>query len=101
MTTTTDDPSDALYAAQSFGEFWEHYQKLHHNPRVRAMHALATAAGLGLFVLSVKRRSLKLALAAPLVDHVIAQGSHRFFDGVSTRPLKRPLWHARAEWRLF
>lgn len=95
--TTSDD----LYAAQSFGEFWEHYQKLHANPRVRAAHAVATAAGLGLFFLAIKRRALALALAAPLVDHAIAQGSHRYFDGTSTRPLRRPWWHARAEWRLF
>jgi hypothetical protein len=42
----------------------------------------------------------RLALLAPLVDHAIAQLSHRR-DGVKTLPHKRPLWHARAEWRLF
>ena len=35
-----------------------------------------------------------------LVDHVIAQISHRT-HGERTEPLRRPLWHARAELRLF
>lgn len=92
--------SDPLYTAKSFGEFWERYQELHSKPRTRAAHALATASALGLLALAVSRRSIKLALLAPLVDYAIAQRSHRR-DGVKTHPHKRPLWHARAEWRLF
>jgi hypothetical protein len=94
--TTTDD----LYRAKSFGEFWEHYQQLHSHPRTRAAHALATATALGMFALAVKRRSVWLALLAPVVDYAIAQTSHRR-DGVRTTPFRKPLWHARAEWRLF
>lgn len=91
---------DRLYTATSFGEFWEHYQELHAHPRTRAMHAVATASALGLLVLAVTRRSLELALLAPIVDYGLAQLSHRR-DGVKTHPHRRPLWHARAEWRLF
>ena len=92
--------SDGLYTATSFGEFWEHYQELHSAPRTRAAHALATASALGLLALAISRRSRKLALLAPIVDFGIAQLSHRR-DGVKTRPYRKPLWHARAEWRLF
>lgn len=97
MTMTT---ADKLYDARTFGEFWEHYQELHSHPRTRAMHAIATASALGILALAVTRRSPKLALLAPVVDYTIAQVSHRF-DGTKTRPTRRPLWHARAEWRLF
>ena len=92
--------SDQLYTATSFGEFWDRYQELHARPRTRAAHALATASAIGLVALAVARRSVKLALLAPVVDFGIAQLSHRR-DGVKTRPYRKPLWHARAEWRLF
>jgi hypothetical protein len=92
--------TERLYASKSFGEFWEHYQEIHAHPRTRAMHALATASALGMLALAVARRNPKLALAAPLVDYAIAQLSHRA-EGQRTTPLRKPLWHARAEWRLF
>jgi hypothetical protein len=101
--TTSDDPvptTDDLYSAQSFGEFWEHYQELHAHPRTRALHAVATASALGMLALAVARRNAKLALLAPVVDYGIAQLSHRA-QGTRTKPFRRPIWHARAEWRLF
>jgi hypothetical protein len=103
MTTAPPDSTaaDKLYEARSFGEFWEHYQELHANPRTRAAHAVATASALGLAALAYSRRSWKLALLAPAVDYAIAQLSHRRFDGTRTHPTRKPLWHARAEWRLF
>lgn len=91
---------DSLYSARTFGEFWEHYQELQAHPRTRAMHAVATASAIGLLALAVARRSAKLALIAPLVDYSIAQLSHRK-DGTRTQPYRRPIWHARAEWRMF
>jgi hypothetical protein len=94
--TTTDD----LYNAKSFGEFWDHYQELHSAPSTRAIHAVATGAALTMFALAVKRRSALLALLAPVVDYAIAQTSHRR-RGQKTTPFRKPLWHARAEWRLF
>ncbi len=93
--------TDELYDAKSFGEFWERYQQLHANPRTRAAHAVATASALGLGALAIARRSWKLALIAPVVDYAIAQMSHRAIDGTRTQPMRKPLWHARAEWRLF
>lgn len=93
--------SESLYNAKSFGEFWEHYQEIHAHPKTRALHAIATASALGFFVLAVARRSVKLALLAPVVDYGIAQLSHRKIDGIKTLPWRRPVWHARAEWRLF
>ena len=93
--------TDELYNAASFGEFWEHYQRLHAAPKTRAMHAVATASAIGLLALAVARRSPKLALLAPVVDYGISQLAHRKLDGTKTKPYRRPLWHARAEWRLF
>ena len=92
--------SESLYTAQSFGEFWERYQVVHAHPRTRAMHFLATASAIGMLAVAIARRNPKLALLAPIVDYGIAQLSHRM-DGTRTQPFKRPLWHARAEWRLF
>ena len=39
-------------------------------------------------------------MAAPLVDHAIAQVSHRLFEQNRTTPWRHPLWHARAEVRM-
>ncbi|HUS31809.1 MAG TPA: Mpo1-like protein [Kofleriaceae bacterium] len=99
-TSTPTTTSERLYASKSFGEFWERYQEIHAHPRTRAMHALATASALGMVALAVARRNPKLALLAPVVDYGIAQLSHRS-EGQRTQPLRKPLWHARAEWRLF
>ncbi|MGE0397576.1 MAG: Mpo1-like protein [Kofleriaceae bacterium] len=91
---------DEMYAAKTFEEFWHHYDELHAYPSVRIAHAVGTASALLLMVRALMRRDPRLAIAAPIVDHVIAQLSHRV-QGERTRPLQRPLWHARAEWRLF
>lgn len=90
----------AMYEARSFEEFWQHYQAIHASRNVRIAHAAATGVALLTTVSAVVKRSWKLALAAPLLDHAIAQLSHRS-RGERTQPLRRPLWHARAEWRLF
>ena len=94
-------PTEQLYASTSFGEFWEHYQAIHANPRTRAAHAVATGSALALLGLAALRRSPLLALLAPVVDYGIAQLAHRRLDGTKTHPLRRPIWHLRAEWRLF
>ena len=92
--------TDAMYEARSFEEFWQYYQEVHAGRGTRIAHAAATGAALLLAASAVMRRSWKLALAAPLVDYAVAQLSHRA-TGERTQPMRRPLWHARAEWRLF
>ena len=92
--------TDAMYEARSFEEFWQHYQEVHAGRGTRIAHAAGTGAALLLAASAVMRRSWKLALAAPLVDYAVAQLSHRA-SGERTQPMRRPLWHARAEWRLF
>ena len=92
--------TNALYAATTFEEFWDIYQEIHAGRGTRLAHAAGTASAIGLLALAVARRSTKLAIAAPLVDHAIAQLSHRR-EGQHTEPFRRPLWHARAELRLF
>jgi hypothetical protein len=94
--STTDD----LYESETFEEFWEHYQEVHASRNVRIAHAAATATALLIAARAAAKRSWKLALAAPLIDHAISQLSHRA-GGDRTQPLRRPLWHARAELRLF
>jgi len=92
--------SEVLYEAKTFEEFWDHYQEIHAGRGTRIAHAIGTTTAIALLGLAVMRRSRKLALAAPLVDYAIAQLSHRG-AGERTQPYRRPLWHARAELRLW
>jgi hypothetical protein len=89
-----------MYTAKTFEEFWIHYDELHAYPGVRVAHAVGTASALLLLARAIVRRDPRYAIAAPMVDHVISQLSHRA-QCDRTKPLQRPLWHARAEWRLF
>ena len=92
--------TEQLYAAKTFEEFWDHYQELHAGRGTRVAHAVATSTAIALLVLAVARRSKRLALAAPMVDYAIAQLAHRS-TGERTQPYRRPLWHVRAELRLW
>jgi hypothetical protein len=92
--------SDAMYESKTFDEFWEHYQELHASRSVRIAHAIGTTTALLMLAKAASRRSIKLALAAPVIDYAIAQLSHRS-EGIKTQPHRKPLWHARAELRLF
>ncbi|MGE5182379.1 MAG: Mpo1-like protein [Acidobacteriota bacterium] len=89
----------SLSDAETFEEFWWHYDALHGSPRTRKAHAVATLSAITLLGLGVYRRSLALVVAAPIVDFAIAQLSHRA-EGVTTEPWRHPLWHLRAELRL-
>ena len=92
--------SEQLYASRTFEEFWDHYQEIHAGRGTRIAHAIGTTSAIALLVLAVARRSAKLALAAPAIDYAIAQLSHRA-GGERTQPYRKPLWHARAELRLW
>jgi hypothetical protein len=92
--------TDPLYATTTFDAFWDRYLELHAEPFVARMYAVATASAGTLLAAAILTQSPWLALAAPIVDYAIAQSSHRW-RGVKTSPLKRPLWHLRAELRLF
>jgi len=85
----------------TFAEFWVWYQTMHRRRATRVVHAIATAAAIALLVAAVVQRSLLLALAAPACDYAIAQLAHRLFEGNETRPWRHPVWHVRAELRLF
>ena len=89
-----------VYAVGSFEEFWPHYVRLHTRRSTQAMHAAATLACLGFLGAAVIIRQPALALAAPLADFLIAQTSHRLFEGNRTTPWASPLWHTRAELRM-
>ena len=93
--------ASGLYAAKDFETVWVADQAAHDDPRVRAAHALATAAAGGVIAAAVVIKSPRLALAAPVVAYVLAQSSHRLANGTKTVPWRRPAWHLRAELRLF
>lgn len=93
-------PSD-LYAARDFESFWAEYQRLHSDPRTQKLHAVATTSAMALIAWGALRRKAAPILLAPLVDYAIAQSSHRLIENNRTTPLRRPLWHLRAELRLW
>lgn len=97
---TESTPHD-LHATRDFESFWRIYRGLHEDPRTRALHAVATGSAIVLVGWGVLARRAGPILAAPLVDHAIAQASHRLIEHNRTTPLRRPLWHLRAELRLF
>lgn len=92
----TQDP----YASRSFEEFWPHYVRLHQKRETHLLHAVATSSTAALLATAVLRRQPLFALAAPLVNHLIAQTSHRLFEHNKSTPWKNHGWHARAELRM-
>ena len=90
-----------LYRTTDFETFWDAYRRMHRDPRTRVAHAVATGSAIALIATGVLRRDPKWILLAPLVDYAIAQSSHRLIERNRTTPLKKPLWHLRAELRLF
>lgn len=92
---------DAPYRAGSFEAFWPYYVRLHARPETQLAHAVATTSALALGALAVAHASPLLLLLAPLVDFGIAQASHRLVERNRTRPWRHPLWHARAELRMY
>lgn len=94
---TTED----LYSARDFESFWRAYDQLHADPRTRRIHAVATTSAMVLVGVGLATRRATPLLLAPLVDHAIAQASHRIIEGNRTTPWRRPAWHLRAELRLW
>ncbi|MGH7328076.1 MAG: Mpo1-like protein [Polyangiaceae bacterium] len=95
--TDAQDP----YASATFEDFWPHYVRMHSRPETQKLHAVATGASMLFWLTALKKRSLTLAVLAPLADYAIAQVSHRVFEANATTPYKNPLWHTRAELRMF
>ena len=90
-----------LYDAEDFETFWQRYQRMHADPRTRAAHAVATGSAIALTAYGLWKRKRKWIFLAPLADYAIAQSNHRLIEKNRTTPLRRPLWHVRAELRLF
>ena len=84
-----------------FDEFWAWYQSMHARRATRVLHAVATTSAIALLAAALVLHSWPLALAAPLVDYAIAQTAHRRIEHNATRPWRHPIWHLRAELRLF
>lgn len=94
-------PSEDLYSARDFESFWAVYERMHADPRTRRLHAVATTSAMALVAWGVSQRKAGPLLLAPLVDHAIAQASHRLIEHNRTTPWRRPGWHLRAELRLW
>ena len=88
------------YSVTRFEDFWPHYVRLHTRPETHVLHAVATLSCLSLLAAAVVFRTPVLVFAAPIVDFVIAQASHRVFERNVTTPWKNQLWHTRAELRM-
>jgi hypothetical protein len=93
--------NEDLYEAETFEEFWVRYRAMHSDRRTRRAHMVGTTVGYGMVLGGVLRRKMWPIVVGPLAGHVIAQWSHRRYEGNRTTPGRRPLWHARAELRLF
>lgn len=89
--------SGGLYEAQDFAAFWERYLALHRHPATRWIHAVATTCALALIGTALLTGRWGLLVLAPIVDHLLSQASHRLIEGNRTQPMRRPLWHVRAE----
>jgi hypothetical protein len=92
--------SGDAYTVGSFEEFWPHYVRLHQKPQTHWFHAAATSSAALLVGCALVRRQPLFLLAAPLIDHLIAQTSHRLFEHNQSTPWKNHAWHARAELRM-
>lgn len=91
----------SLYDVATFEEFWPRYVKLHSQRETQVMHGLATLSFIAFALAALVLREPLLLLAAPLADFTLAQLSHRWFERNETTPWAHPLWHARAELRMF
>jgi hypothetical protein len=92
--------TDDAYAVSSFEEFWPFYVRLHQKPETHWFHAAATSSTALLLTTALLRRQPLFLIAAPLVNHLIAQTSHRLFEHNQSTPWKNHGWHARAELRM-
>lgn len=88
------------YASRTFEEFWPHYVRLHSRRETQEIHAIATVACGACVVLGLALRRPGMFLVGPAIDHLLAQASHRLYQGNATKPWRHPLWHARAELRM-
>lgn len=90
----------SLDAAETFEAFWPAYVRLHARPETQLAHLAGTLSCGALLVAALVTRSVALAALAPLVDYLLAQGSHRLVERNRTTPWKHPAFHARAELRM-
>lgn len=89
------------YASGRFEEFWPHYVRLHSRRETQELHALGTVACGVCVVLGLALHRPLMFLVGVAIDHVIAQASHRVYQRNATKPWRHPLWHVRAELRMF
>ena len=101
MHSRPDPQCERLYAAKSFAQFWPEYLAVHDDRRVRRAHAVGTSVAYGMIATGLVTAHAWPIVVGPLAGHAVAQWSHRHYQKIRTAPGRRPLWHLRAELRLF
>ena len=101
MRSRPDPQCERLYAAKSFAQFWPEYLAVHDDRRVRRAHAVGTSVAYGMVATGLVTAHAWPIVVGPLAGHAVAQWSHRHYQKIRTAPGRRPLWHVRAELRLF
>ena len=77
---------------RSFAEFWPYYLAEHSRPGTRAVHLLATLAGLALLGAALASRTWWLLVLIPVVAYGLAWFSHFFIERNHPATFKYPLW---------
>lgn len=85
---------------RSFDEFWDHYQDLHRDPVNRGLHAIGTAAAVGLLAYALLRRRYRLLPLVPLVGYAPAWAGHVLVEGNRPATFGHPLWSLLADFRM-
>jgi hypothetical protein len=90
-----------IYAVSGFEDFWPHYARLHASPLTQKLHAVATTTSVSLLALGLVLRQPFVAVLGPIIAYTIDQLAHRMHQRIVTTPSRNPLWHLRAELRMY
>ena len=85
----------------SFGEFWPVYLRAHADPRCRALHYGASAAGIAGLLAAIATMSLWPILAGMIVGYALAWAGHLFMERNLPLTFRYPLWSFAADYRMF
>ena len=85
----------------SFADFWPVYLRAHSNPTCRALHYVASAAGIGGLVLALATGSPWWMLVGLLGAYAFAWIGHFFVEENVPLTFTHPLWSLRADYRMF
>ena len=85
----------------SFREFWPVYLRAHADPRCRALHYLASLAGLTGLLLALANLSLLPLLAGMIAAYAFAWIGHFFVEKNVPLTFTYPRWSLMADYLMF